>query len=441
MTTPTPPATAPRELAQWLEDYANDLQWMEAIGALPVGELSPMLADAAALLRQRESELATTREALRRLVVWGGFRSPSAGYNADVVLGVADWFADGMTGPLPPLPPYIASREGLDPAAASREALAEAREESQDRSQLSDGYHTFAELYEHRHALMLALMRSEPDLCWFSQYHADGGLPFGSPDWFIAGAELTTGSITYHLPARLWETAKSTGADELPVGMAWDGHTPGDVVERLKSWAAWLPASREESQAAAWQGIEPEQVLPAVEALAAAIKSTPSNDPRVQGFDVKRLANRLDELADYVTQGPDSVRRNFTMSVPARPYHDADLVLNAAASLLRDWPVAPEGAEPTTSAPALPPALVLDGGDGVRIQAANRERTSWAVRDDLSCLNSSGEWEPTPYPSSRSADFLARTRWPSAQAAWNALLGFRAAELLANCAAGEGAQS
>jgi hypothetical protein len=244
---------------------------------------------------------------------------------------------------------------GNPPPAASWEALAEAREESQDRSQLSDGYHTFAELYEHRHALMLALMRSEPDLCWFSRYHADGGLPFGSPDWFIAGAELTTGPITYHLPARLWETAQKTGASELSVGMAWDGHTPADVVERLKSWAAWLPASREESQAAAWQGVEPEQVLPAVEALAAAI-------------------------------------------------------------------------EPTPFAPALPPSLVLDGGDGVRIEATNHERSSWAIRDGNWCLTFSGIWECEPYASSRDAGYLARARWPSAEAAWAALLENRDGE-------------
>ena len=68
-------------------------------------------------VRELREELATTRRALRRLAAWGGFRSPSAGYSADVVLSVADWFTDGMTGPLPPLPPYIANRagEGVQP--------------------------------------------------------------------------------------------------------------------------------------------------------------------------------------------------------------------------------------------------------------------------------------------------------------------------------------
>jgi len=270
---------------------------------------------------------------------------------------------------------------------------------------------------------------------------------------------------------------------------------------------------------------------------------TPHRNP--QGFDVKRLADRLDELADCVTQGPNCVRRNFTMRTPAEPYHDADLVLSAAASLLRGWLATPEaavieitppattpgglaqwleghvehlhrmeaigampqgeltpmladaatllrqleanlattrealrrlvtwggfaqfhvtgargfdcqsvcdvavwfadgmtgplpplpphiarseGVEPTPSVPALPLATAYDCGADVVIQAASLEPKRWAVRDGSLCLNSSGEWEPEPYPSSRSADFLARTRWPSAEAAWAALLAHRAAK-------------
>ena len=68
---------------------------------------------------------------------------------------------------------------------------------------------------------------------------------------------------------------------------------------------------------------------------------TTQSDPWGHGIDVKRLADRLDELADYVTQGPDCVRRNFVMRVPAEPYHDADLVISAAARLLRDGLVTP----------------------------------------------------------------------------------------------------
>lgn len=110
--------------------------------------------------------------------------------------------------------------------------------ESVDRSHISDGYHTFAELYDHRHSLALALMRALPDVCWFSQRHNDGELPFGSADWFIVGADLPAGAITYHLPIELLSLAQQTGAAELSVGRPWDGHTANDVIERLRAWAA-----------------------------------------------------------------------------------------------------------------------------------------------------------------------------------------------------------
>jgi formylglycine-generating enzyme required for sulfatase activity len=105
----TPPATAPgeaQELAQWLNVQG-------------VTDSSRRLHHrAAALLRQQESELATSREAVRRLVEWGG-SCASKGLDSTVILAVANWFADGMTGPLPPLPPYIASREGVEPTPSS----------------------------------------------------------------------------------------------------------------------------------------------------------------------------------------------------------------------------------------------------------------------------------------------------------------------------------
>ena len=102
----------------------------------------------------------------------------------------------------------------------------------------SDGYHTFEELYDHRHALFLALLKSHPDKGWFSLRHSDGEFAFGG-DWFIAGLELPgIGQISYHLPKTMLESARETGAPQLPVGKQWDGHSPQDVVNRLMSWVA-----------------------------------------------------------------------------------------------------------------------------------------------------------------------------------------------------------
>lgn len=100
-----------------------------------------------------------------------------------------------------------------------------------ETGKISDGHHTFDELYEHRHALFLALVRSHKPLAWRSKRHADGK---GFSGWFIAGLRLPTGMITYHLPKSLWEDFN--GVETLDRAPEWDGHTPADVVTRLNTW-------------------------------------------------------------------------------------------------------------------------------------------------------------------------------------------------------------
>ena len=97
---------------------------------------------------------------------------------------------------------------------------------------ISDGYHTFNELYQHRCVLFACLMQSHPDLSWKSKKHSDGSAWDG---WFIAGMRLPSGDITYHLPADMWELL--SGVDTLDLGVAWDGHTSADVVARLTEFA------------------------------------------------------------------------------------------------------------------------------------------------------------------------------------------------------------
>jgi hypothetical protein len=59
-------------------------------------------------VRELRGELATAREALRRLVHYYAGQD----YDSEVVRGVYLWATDnGMTGPLPPLPDHIAKRD------------------------------------------------------------------------------------------------------------------------------------------------------------------------------------------------------------------------------------------------------------------------------------------------------------------------------------------
>lgn len=106
--------------------------------------------------------------------------------------------------------------------------------------EVSDGYHTMSELYEHRHALFCALCNliaqdnegSSPLKfghlnTWKSKLHNDGTMYEG---WFIAGITGDNGDITYHLPLEWWEKFRV-----LEVGRApeFTGYTSKDVLERL----------------------------------------------------------------------------------------------------------------------------------------------------------------------------------------------------------------
>jgi hypothetical protein len=103
-----------------------------------------------------------------------------------------------------------------------------------DTDGISDGYHTFGELYEHRSALLASIMREFPALSWMARQHHDGS---SYPGWFIAGMQLPTGPISYHLRIDpWWNLLATTGATIRQNAPEWDGHTPADVVNRLVEW-------------------------------------------------------------------------------------------------------------------------------------------------------------------------------------------------------------
>ena len=102
----------------------------------------------------------------------------------------------------------------------------------EDKGEVSDGYHTFNELYEHRHAVFSAFVKTNQEICGKSMLHDDGTM---FDDWFIAWDNLPDGAITYHIPLRLWDLFECR---ELKHASKWDGHTSNDVIDRLKSIAA-----------------------------------------------------------------------------------------------------------------------------------------------------------------------------------------------------------
>ena len=100
--------------------------------------------------------------------------------------------------------------------------------ECENTGSISDGYHTFDELYAHRIMLFLCLMKFNRDISWRSRIHYDGTSFDG---WFIAGIKLDGGMITYHLPDKYENLLPSSvWVSKAP---EWDGHTSSDVVNRL----------------------------------------------------------------------------------------------------------------------------------------------------------------------------------------------------------------
>lgn len=120
------------------------------------------------------------------------------------------------------------------PVSVSKKLERELNAARQITGETSDGYHSFNELYEHRHALFLALLSIKATGGWMSKKHDDGSEMDG---WFIAGAQGWNGDISYHLPMRLWDACVKTGAEVLEKAPKWDGHTSKDVIDRLMKYA------------------------------------------------------------------------------------------------------------------------------------------------------------------------------------------------------------
>lgn len=103
-----------------------------------------------------------------------------------------------------------------------------------EHEDVSDGFHTFGELYDHRRALTVALAGFMPTRAWRSKKHHPDDNPMFEGGYFIVGMDLPTGQISYHYKLSHWDDF--AGVQELPHAPKYDGHTPQDVVDRLIAW-------------------------------------------------------------------------------------------------------------------------------------------------------------------------------------------------------------
>lgn len=96
-----------------------------------------------------------------------------------------------------------------------------------DAGRLSDGYHSFNELYEHRMFLFAVISLQNQPHAWKSKLHHDGTM---HDDYFITGINTPNGQFTYHYPMMYWDLFAVTELEKAP---EWDGHTSVDVNRLL----------------------------------------------------------------------------------------------------------------------------------------------------------------------------------------------------------------
>lgn len=88
---------------------------------------------------------------------------------------------------------------------------------------ISDGHHSFGELYHCRMIMSAVICNANSHLSWKSMLHEDGTMFDGS---FIVGVETPEGQYTNHYHVEHWDMFTVM---ELDRGRPWDGHTAKDI--------------------------------------------------------------------------------------------------------------------------------------------------------------------------------------------------------------------
>lgn len=90
---------------------------------------------------------------------------------------------------------------------------------------ISDGYHTFGELYHHRAILFSVICNTYKDKAWKSKLHDDSTM---FDDMFIVGVETPEGHYAYHYHINpYWDMFD---VKELEYAPKYDGHKPSDIT-------------------------------------------------------------------------------------------------------------------------------------------------------------------------------------------------------------------
>ena len=107
------------------------------------------------------------------------------------------------------------------------ERLTELRciKEKIESGDLSDGYHTYNQLYHQRAMLFATIVNQNSDKAWKTHKHEDGEPCFGG-GWFLVTIDTPQGAYGYHYEDKYRDLFR---CKELEKAKHWDGYTEEDV--------------------------------------------------------------------------------------------------------------------------------------------------------------------------------------------------------------------
>ena len=101
-----------------------------------------------------------------------------------------------------------------------------------DTKKVSDKWHTFGDLYMQRLYLFSIICSQNRDISWKSKKHFDNeNDPMFNGD-FIVGINTPMGPASYHFKLEFWNLFD---VEEVPNAPRYDGYTPQEALERLRS--------------------------------------------------------------------------------------------------------------------------------------------------------------------------------------------------------------
>ena len=134
------------------------------------------------------------------------------------------------------------------------------QQKQEDMGEVSDGYHTFNELYYYRMLYNAAFFNLLPK-GWVhkSKRHHTGEECFGG-GWFIVMANLPTGQVSNHYELKDWDLFK---VPEKEFADEWDGHTHQEAAERIKKYLQFTDTLEDKIKRAteSWKGVDVDKFM------------------------------------------------------------------------------------------------------------------------------------------------------------------------------------